>query len=386
MRGTVRRRGAGWEYYYRELDPKTGQWRQRSRGGFATKAEATAVLRAVLSTVDRGDYVSPTRMTVRAFLEERWLPAITMTVRPSTHASYSRNIRLHVIPQLGGVPLQKLDPLMLNDFYLHLLTAGRIDGRGGLSVRSVRYIHFVLHRALRDAMRWQLLVRNVSDAADPPKESASVRPEIQTWSPESLRAFLDGTRQDRRGVAWLLLASTGMRRGEALGLRWADVDLRAGQLAIRQTLITADLETIFGEPKTRRSKRVVALDARTLEALQRHRRHQLEEKLAHGPGYVDNDLVFTRRDGRPYEPDEFSREFDRKQKRLGLPRIRLHDLRHTWATLALQSGVHPKVVSERLGHSTIAITLDTYSHVTPSLQREAADQVAAVIFGDSRWG
>ena len=169
----------------------------------------------------------------------------------------------------------------------------------------------------------------------------------------------------------------------ALGLRWADVDLRAGQLAIRQTLVTADMVTLFGEPKSRRSRRVVALDGTTLDALQRHRRHQLEEKLALGPGYDDHDLVFARADGRPYEPDEFSREFDRKIKRLGVPRIRLHDLRHTWATLALQAGIHPKVVSERLGHSTIAITLDTYSHVTPSLQREAADQVAAVIFGAS---
>jgi integrase len=141
--------------------------------------------------------------------------------------------------------------------------------------------------------------------------------------------------------------------------------------------------TLFGEPKSRRSRRVVALDGTTLDALQRHRRHQLEEKLALGPAYDDHDLVFARADGRPYEPDEFSREFDRKIKRLGVPRIRLHDLRHTWATLALQAGIHPKVVSERLGHSTIAITLDTYSHVTPSLQREAADQVAAVIFGAS---
>jgi integrase len=382
----MRRRGAGWEYYYRELDPGTGRWRQRSKGGFATRAEATAGLRSVLHSMDRGAYVSPTRLTVRAYLEERWLPAITMTVRPSTHASYARNIRLHVAPQLGAVPLQKLEPMMLNDFYLHLLTNGRADGKGGLSVRSVRYVHFVLHRALRDAMRWQLLTRNVTEAADPPKESARLRPEIRTWSPESLRAFLDGTRGDRRNVAWLLLASTGMRRGEVLGLRWADVDLRAAQLAIRQTLLTADMVTLFGEPKSRRSRRVVALVTTTIEALQRHRRNQLEEKLALGPAYQDGDLVFARRDGRAYEPDEFSREFDRKSKRLDLPRIRLHDLRHTWATLALQAGIHPKVVSERLGHGTIAVTLDIYSHVTPSLQREAADQVAAVIFGAAKPG
>jgi integrase len=381
VRGAVRRRGVGWEYYYRELDPGTGRWRQRSKGGFPTRAEAVAALRTVLHGMDRGAYVSPTKLTVREYLEERWLPAITMTLRPSTHASYTRVIRLHVTPRIGAVPLQKLDAMMLNDVYLQLMTDGRVRGPGGLSVRTVRYVHFIVHRALRDAMRWQLLSRNVSDAADPPKESAHLRPEITTWPAETVRLFLEGTRADRRHAAWLLLASTGMRRGEVLGLRWADIDFRAGQLAIRQTLVTADLATLFGEPKSRRSRRVVALDATTLDTLQRHRRVQLEEKLALGPAYCDQDLVFTRRDGRPYEPDEFSREFDRKQKRLGLPRIRLHDLRHTWATLALQSGIHPKVVSERLGHSTIAITLDTYSHVTPSMQRDAANQVAAVIFG-----
>ncbi len=243
VKGAVRRRGPGWEYYYRELDPGTGRWRQRSKAGFPTRAAATAELRTVLHSMDRGAYVSPTRLTVRAYLEERWLPAITMTVRPSTHASYARNIRLHVVPRLGAVPLQKLDPMMLNDFYL--------------------------------------------------------RPEIQTWSPETLRAFLDGTRGDRRHAAWLLLASTGMRRGEALGLRWADVDLRAAQLAIRQTLVTADMVTLFGEPKSRRSRRVVALDTTTIEALQRHRRRQLEEKLALGPAFQDGDLVFARRDGQP---------------------------------------------------------------------------------------
>lgn len=383
MKGSVRRRGSGWEYYHRELDPGTGRWRQRSKGGFPTRAEAVAALRAVLYGMDRGAYVSPTKLTVREYLEERWLPAITMTLRPSTHASYTRVIRLHVTPRIGAVPLQKLDPMMLNEVYLQLLTNGRVRGAGGLSVRTVRYVHFILHRAMRDAMRWQLVTRNVTEAADPPKESAHLRPEIQTWSADTLREFLCGTRGDRRHTAWLLLASTGMRRGEVLGLRWADIDFGGGQLAIRQTLITADLITLFGEPKSRRSRRVVALDATTLDALQRHRRTQLEERMALGPAYPDQDLVFTRADGRPYEPDEFSREFDRKQRRLGVPRIRLHDLRHTWATLALQSGIHPKVVSERLGHSTIAITLDTYSHVTPSMQRDAANQVAALIFGGS---
>lgn len=277
--------------------------------------------------------------------------------------------------------LQALDPMMLNEFYGALLREGRVDRPGPLSVRSVRYVHAVLHRALRDAMRWQLLTRNVTEAADPPKQNTVMRPLMRTWSAETLREFLTACEGDRKHPAWLLLASTGMRRGEVLGLSWDDVDLETAQLAVRRTLVAVDMEVAFSQPKTQRSRRVVALDATTVAALRAWRRRQLEDKLALGPAYNDQGFVFTRADGRPFDPNDFSREFDRRIKRLGLPRIRLHDLRHTWATLALQAGIHPKVVSERLGHSTIAITLDIYSHVTPTLQREAADAVAARIFG-----
>ena len=381
VNGSVRRRGAGWEYYYRELNPGTGGWRQRSAGGFKSRREAEAALRAVLTRIDTGNYVSPSSVTLGEYLVERWLPAITTTIRPSTHASYTRIVRLHVIPRLGAVKLQSLDPMMLNEFYAALLRDGCVLRPGGLSVRTVRYVHAVLHRALRDAMRWQLLTRNVTEAADPPKESAAVRPMMQTWSAATLRTFLEATEGDRKQPAWLLLASTGMRRGEVLGLSWSDVDLEGAQLAVRRTLVAVDMDVAFSQPKTQRSRRVVALDPTTVIALRAWRRRQLEDKVAHGPAYVDHGLVFTRADGRPHDPNDFSREFDRHIARLGLPRIRLHDLRHTWATLALQAGIHPKVVSERLGHSTIAITLDIYSHVTPTLQREAADLVANVIFG-----
>ena len=381
MNGSVRRRGAGWEYYYRELNPGTGRWRQRSKGGFASRREAETALRAVLTTMDSGNYVSPSSLSLGDYLVHRWLPSIKTTIRASTHASYARIVRLHIVPRLGAVKLQALDPMMLNEFYAALLRDGRALGEGGLSVRTVRYVHAVLHRALRDAMRWQLLTRNVTEAADPPKEGTVARPMMRTWSAETLRSFLAACEGDRKHPAWLLLASTGMRRGEVLGLSWDDVDLETAQLAVRRTLVAVDMDVAFSEPKTQRSRRVVALDATTVAALRSWRRRQAEDKLALGPAYDDRGFVFTRADGRPFDPNDFSREFDRRVKRLGLPRIRLHDLRHTWATLALQAGIHPKVVSERLGHSTIAITLDIYSHVTPTLQREAADVVAGVIFG-----
>ena len=381
MRGSVRRRGAGWEYLYRELDPVTGKaTRLRSKAGFKTRAEAETALRAVLSAMDGGHYVSPTGLTLREFVEGMWLPAIVPTIRSSTHYSYARNMRLHVLPTLGGWLLQSLDPSAINRMYAELLRSGRRDGTpAGLSPRSVRYVHCILHRALKDAVRWQLLSRNVADLADPPRQSAVLRPEVQTWTGSTVAEFLTLSRGDRLLAAWLLLATTGMRRGEVLGLRWADVDFALRKLAVRQTLIAVAHEPEFGSPKTAKGRRVVALDTGTLAALRAHRALQSGERLAMGEGWSDYGLVFTYADGRAIHPERFSREFARRVERFGLPHIRLHDLRHTWATLALEAGVHPKVVSERLGHANISITLDTYSHVSPVMHADAADLVAGLV-------
>jgi len=197
--------------------------------------------------------------------------------------------------------------------------------------------------------------------------------------------FLDGARStDRYWAAYLLLATTGMRRGEALGLRWADLDLMASRAAIRQTVVTVNHDVRFGTPKTAKGRRTVTLDVVTLAALREHRKVQAAERLLVGAGWRDHDLVFAKVDGTPLHPERFSREFTRRSARLGLPPIRLHDLRHGWATMALAAGFHPKVVQERLGHASISITLDLYSHVSPALHGEAAETVAALVFGTVR--
>lgn len=381
MRGSVRRRGAGWEYLYREVEPTTGKaTRLRSKGGFPTRTAAEVALRAVLASVDGGHYVSPTQLTLTDFIENQWLPAIVPTIRPSTHYSYARNLRLHILPTLGGRLLQSLDAPAINRLYADLLRAGRQDGTpGGLAPRTVRYVHCILHRALKDAVRWQLIARNVVDLADPPRQSAVLRPESTTWTSTNVSEFLTQLRDDRLYAAWLLLATTGMRRGEVLGLRWADVDFALSKLAVRQTLVAVAHAPEYGSPKTTKGRRVVALDEGTLAALKAHRAKQAAERLAAGEAWVDLGLVFTYDDGRAMHPERFSREFTRRVERLGFPRIRLHDLRHTWATLALEAGVHPKVVSERLGHSNISITLDTYSHVSPVMHADAARLVASLV-------
>jgi integrase len=363
-------------------DPATGKRRQKWVSGFRTKKDAERHAAKLVDNVGEGTYVEPTKQSVAAFLGE-WVATIEPTVRAATLHSYQRNLRLHVEPRIGALKLTQVDAGTLNGLYAELLSAGRADGQGGLSPRSVRYVHTILHRALKDAVRWRRLAVNPADAADPPKASAIARPEMTTWTAATLAEFLDRSRGygDRYFAAWHLLAMTGMRRGEVLGLRWADVDLEAGRLAIVQTVIAVKHAVSFGTPKTAKGRRAVALDGGTVAILRDHRRQQLEQRLLLGPGWRDNDLVFTAVDGEPVHPERFSREFDRRVERWALPRIRLHDLRHGWATMALQAGVHPKVVSERLGHAGISITLDTYSHVTPDMQGAAAELVAGLLAG-----
>jgi integrase len=383
MRGHVRKRGKSWCYVI-ELPRREGDKRnQKWVSGFATRKEAEAALTTAKSRLQGGSYVAPTRQSFGDFLTTDWLPAIRSTIRPSTYESYDRNLRLHVIPRIGGVRLSQLDAGALNALYAELSANGRAWGKpGGLAPRTVQYIHTIVHRALRDAVRWDRLARNVADSADPPRVTASTRREIHAWTSQSVSKFLAANRDDRLYALWLLLATTGLRRGEALGLRWADIDLEASTLSVRQTLITIGDEIAYGTPKTSKGTRVVTLDPGTVAALRSHKAQQAAEKLALGPRYVDTDLAFTRPEGGPLHPERVSGTFQRRVAAAGVPRISLHGLRHTWATLALQENVHAKVVSERLGHANISITLNTYSHVTPTMQADAASTVAKLVLGD----
>jgi integrase len=371
----------------------TGRRRQARRRGFRTKAEAQLALDELRTAKRQGTYVAPARQRLGEFLRDDWLPAVRRQLAESTWESYDRNIRCHVIPHLGHIQLQALDGGMLNTFYTELLAKGRLHGSQspGLKPRTVRYIHTIVHAALDDAVRWRRVAGNAADQATPPSAKSAKPPEMQVWSGPELARFLSLTEDDRYHSPWLFLATTGCRRGEALGLRWRDVDFARGLSAIRQELIPLTKPSGRGRegrllPRTKSDKpRVIELDARTLSALRTWRAAQAEERLLVGSGYADHDLVFCGPDGRPYHPEAFSKTFDRRlaQRRFAeLPHIRLHDLRHTWATLALIAGVDVKVVSERLGHSSPMITWQTYQHVIRGLQSDAAERVAALIFGE----
>lgn len=370
------------------VERRRRQWVSGPDGGWKLKRDAKDELAKILGAKR---LPSTTKLTLAEFVEQHWLPALQ--VRPSTALSYARNMRLHVLPHLGAVKLRDLKGSDLSRLYRALLEGGHRGHRkgAGLSPRTVRYLHTIVHKALGAALRDELVDRNAADAAEPPRaqDAAEAAPEMTTWSAPQVDAFLGWVRDDRYGPAFHFLATTGMRRGEALGLRWADVDLEAGKVSIRRTLIVVGHQVTYGYTKTGKG-RVIELDAGTVAVLRQQRARQGQDRWLFRSGYQDGDLVFSHPDGRPFHPERFSREFDRKVARYNrehpeapLPRLRLHDLRHTWATLALRAGVHPKVVAERLGHANTTVTLNVYSHVVEGMQADAAETVAALIFGAS---
>jgi integrase len=389
-RGSIRKRGQTWTVVVDVgRDPTTRKRRQTSRGGFKTRKDAARWLTQTLGQVDQGGYVTPTRELTGEYLVE-WLAAVRSSLRPSTWESYERLVRRHLIPRIGHVYLHQLGPRPP-------VGAVRRPAHRRPPRRNRRPVG--PHRPLpaRDPVQGAVrrdgrgrLPRNVAGLKTVrerlPKATGH---DMTTWTAAQLTSFLQGLRGDRLEVPILLGATTGMRRGEVLGLRWSDLDLDAGRLAVRQTLTaprdpdTGQHVPIFGEPKTRRGKRSVPLPAQTVAALRGHRKAQAVERLQVGPDYTDHGLVFAEPDGGPVHPDRFRVRFEHRVTRSGLPRIRFHDLRHTYATLALQAGVHAKVVSEILGHANIGITLDTYSHAIPAMQESAAETVAALVFGGS---
>jgi integrase len=298
-------------------------------------------------------------------------------LKTSTARGYRTLASLYIPYSFRETAIARLTAGDLDELYDHLLRNGRRNG-GGLKPITVRKVHVLLRGVFDRPLRRGLVKNNPALAAEPPRGSACKPPIFPVWSPAELQHFLLSARAHPYYAAFHLAASTGLRRGEILGLRWSDVDLDECVLQILQTVIVVRAEVLIETPKSSSSRRRVDLDRRTAEVLRVHmKRTQGRRILKHHSG--SHDFVFTRESGGPVHPALLSYYFQRQIELAGVQRIRFHDLRHTHATLALQAGIHPKIVSERLGHSSIAITLDTYSHVLPSMQREAAETVAALV-------
>ena len=359
---------------------ETEERRRAIKAGFATQKDCQAAMNKLLVAVEEQSYSPPTKASVREYLTKEWLPAVKATIRPTTYRSYEQHVMCHIAPHIGAVKLQKLSGSQINALYAKLADEGKADGKTGLSPRTIHHVHTCLHKACKDAVRWGRLPRNPVEAADPPSTKCGGA-EMKTWSAKQLQAFLASAKGDRLSPIYHLLAMTGMRRGEACGLRWDDVDLEASRLSVRRALIPHGSGVIVSEPKTAKGRRSIALDPGTIDVLKAQAQRQLDDQAENGEVWSDTGYVFTTQTGGPLHPQMVSRGFAQALAAAKLPSIRLHDLRHTHATLALQAGIHPKVVSERLGHATISITLDTYSHAIPAMQEEAATLIAGLVFG-----
>jgi integrase len=327
----------------------------------------------LISAIQTGDYLEPSKTTLAQFLE-RWLEHIKTQVTPKSYERYAGLVRQNIAPLLGAVVLTKLKPAQISAAYAVALAGGRKDGKdGGLSPRSVGHMHRVLKQALGQAVKWQDLTRNPADAVEPPM--VEWKP-MKTYDLPQTAELIEAVRGTPIEMAALLAVLCGLRRGEICALRWRNVDLVTGQISVVESLEQTKAGLRFKSPKSGKG-RTVALSATMVEELRAHRILRAEDMLKLGQALSDDDLVIAHADGSIVQPIYISQHWARTIRKTELAHLRFHDLRHAHATHLLANGVHPKVASERLGHSRVGITLDLYSHVMPGMQEDAAATVDA---------
>jgi len=378
MRGHIRKRGKRW---YAIIDgPQAEATSKRTRKWLplkaARKSDAEKELTELVGLRDKGMMPDDSkRLTVAQFLDQ-WLAART-DLAAMTHQRYGDIVRTQIKPALGSIRLTSLKPLDVQTAYGTWEKTGRLKRPGvGLSKRTILHHHRLIHRALKDALKWGLVARNVADAVNVPRP---VTVEMKTLDASQLGAFLQSAQtRTRYAVAFELLVYTGARRGEVLGTRWADVDFEGGSIAIRRSLEQTRKGLAFKSTKSGKERRI-SLPSATLEALRRHRVAQAKVRLAAGEQYKNGDLIFAEDDGSPIVPHKLGDSFRGIARSLGFQDVHLHTLRHSHATALLQASVHPKTASARLGHSTVGVTMDLYTHALPALDRDAADGFAELL-------
>lgn len=357
--GSIRQRPDGlWEARV------TVNGKQRSLYG-KTRADVSRKMREALRDTEHGIPLADERVTVSQYLSQWLETSVKPAVRPSTYQSYEMHVRVHLSPALGRTRLSQLTPQHVQDMMNRLLESGR-------SPMTVLHIRATLRKALGQAVKWGMIQRNVASLVDPPK---ATRYRVEALSPEDAGKILAAVKGHRLEALFTVALAVGLRQGEALGLRWEDVDVEAAHLRVHQALqrINGTLQLV--EPKSARSRRTIPLPGVAVSALRGHRALQHRERLAAGDTWTDSGLVFTTESGSPLDGPTVTRVLQRLLQAAGLPRHRFHDLRHDCATLLLAQGVPMRVVMETLGHSQISLTANTYSHVAPLLQRDAADRM-----------
>ena len=353
-----------------------GRRRQVRRGGFATKAAAEVELTRLKSSRDDSTYTDARGVTVAGYLTG-WLDRKMSAgdLRPTTARSYRQHLEGCLVPHLGRLPLGDLRVHHV-DAMLYAIRKANATSCRPVGPATQRRIVATLRSALSDAVQGRLLSWNPASHA---KIGKATRPKVDPWSTTEVGAFLDAVADERDAALWHLAVFSGLRRGELCGLRWSDVELEATRIVVREQATQVGHSVVYGPPKTASGERVVDLDDVTVAVLRAHRAAQAAERLAWGPAYADSGRVFTRENGEALHPETVTRRFARLVAAAGLRRVRLHDLRHGFASLALAAGVPLAVISKRLGHSSIAITSDTYSHLLEGMGKAAAEQVAGLV-------
>jgi integrase len=389
MRGSTRKRGKTWTAYWdgsANVDTDTGSVTraQKSKGGFRTQKDAQAFLTTIMPKVAAGTYIEPSMEQLGAFMLG-WLRTIEANgeVKSTTVHRYREIVGTYIARRdIGQVPLARLDPAAVLGLYDDLARCSnpscdhaKPEACRGLSAASRQLIHAVLRRSLNDAVRWERLTRNPVSQIRSPRAGDT---RVTSWTAGELRRFLAHVEHNRLSALWRLAATTGMRRGELLGLQWIDVDLDAAKLSVERQLRPTLGGATFGSPKSKRGLRTIALDAGTVEALRGHRDRQLLEQSLAGDAYAHGDLVFCNELGAPIRPDWLSKVFPGLRKAAGIPVGSLHVLRHTAATLALTAGIPLHVVAARLGDHPQTL-LSTYAHLLPHSDVTAANAIAAAI-------
>lgn len=356
-------------------DPETGKPKRTYFYG-RTRAEVQIKVSDLTAKVQKGTYREPGKMTVAEWFETWLRDYMKLSLRPTTWESYTCQVKTHVVPALGHLKLSELQTMHLQRLYNEALESGRKDGKG-LAPKSVRYIHTIIHACLEQARKEHLLAFNPAGAVTLPKMN---KKEIRFLSTQEITDFLDVAKDSKHYAAFYLALNTGLRRGEILGLRWRDVDFEEGRLTVSQALVRISGQgLVFQEPKTSLSSRVVDLFPAVLDVLKRHKRKQNEWRLMAGGAYNTGlDLVFATELGEPVDPRAFTRVFERLIAKVGI-KCCFHDLRHTFATIALEQGVDTKTIQETLGHHSAAFTMDVYSGVTARMKRQVADKVGSLL-------
>ncbi len=356
-----------------------GKRRQHSETVRGTADDADRRLDELILQIEREEFAKPAKITFGQWLWQWFDEYVVPNLEPRTVSSYKSEIKNHIARKLGAVNLSKLTPRHLREFYAKALIDGKLDGSGGLDARTVHYHHRIISEALKHAVEAGYLVRNVAEAVRPPRVR---RKQISVLAPSYIPPFLKVIRENMYYVLFYTDFSTGLRLAEICALHWDRVDLARSFISVDQVLLKRSGVLEFRIPKSPHSRRRITIPASLVRLLREHRRAQEEIGNMLNRPLRETDLVFSHPVNVPLDPSTVSHNFSRAMKKSGLPYINFHGMRHTHATMLLAAGVNPKVVSERLGHASVAFTLDTYAHVLPTMQSDAAEKFDAMIFSE----